>query len=668
MTVPQRHGFRWDVTATEGHAMTATTPTSTGRPRRIEVEEFFADPEFSGASISPDGNRIAYLAPKYGRTQVWVRGIDDDHDDAVCVTHDERRGIKTYYWTDDPRWLLYRQDTDGNEDWHIYRVDLDAPEEPALDLTPMAPGSRVVGAGMMRTEPGHLLVGMNPDPMVFGLYMIDVGTGATTLVREQPADSAAGTVFGRDTEERFFSRQADNGDHEFYAIDEATGERRLLLRLTGPEYPIGPYPMFPSADGEALIIGMFQDDADELRLIRIDRTGEQTVVAALPGRNLCTMGWATEDFGYPESVFLSRRTGEVIAARFVGDRPIIEPVDDHFAQVYAELSKLSDGVIDAVSSDDAEQRWVVSFLHDRDPGATYFYDHATGESRLLFRAHPSLDPADLAPMTAVHFTARDGLPLHGFLTLPVGVEPQRLPLVLLVHGGPWAHDLWRYSNEAQLLANRGYAVLQVNFRGSTGYGRRHITSAIKQLAGTMQDDLIDAAGWAVDQGYADPDRIAIFGGSYGGYATLVGVTFTPDYFAAAVDYVGVSSLLNFIGDLPPFVRPHLQNNWIAYAGDPEDPEQAADMRARSPIEKVDEIRTPLLVLQGANDVRVRQSESDAIVDSLRARGVPVEYFVAQDEGHHFTNPENLFTMYRLIDEHFDRHLRAGKGARITPSA
>lgn len=652
--------------------MTATTPTGTQQPRRIEVEEFFADPEFSGASISPDGARIAYLAPEYGRTQVWVRGIDETHDEAVCVTHDQRRGIKTYYWTDDPRWLLYRQDTDGNEDWHIYRVDLHAPGEPALDLTPMGPGSRVVGADVMRTKPGHLLAAMNPDPMVFGLYTIEIATGERTLVREQPADSLEGTAFGRETEQNFYARQAENGDHELYAID-ASGERRLLLRLNGPDYPIGPYPMFPTPDGEGLMIGMYQDGVDEGRLIRVDHSGEQTVVAALPGHSLCTMGWASEDFGYPETVFLSRRTGEVIAARFVGDRPIVVPIDPHFTEVYAALSQLSDGVIDAVSSDDAEQRWVVSFLHDRDPGVTYFYDHATGESRLLFRAHPALDPADLAPMTAVHLTARDGLPLHGFLTLPIGVEPQGLPLVLLVHGGPWAHDLWRYNNEVQFLVNRGYAVLQVNFRGSTGYGRKHITSAIKQLAGTMQDDLIDAADWAVARGYADPDRIAIYGGSYGGYATLVGVTFTPDYFAAAVDYVGVSSLLAFIGDLPPFVRPHIQNSWIAYAGDPDDPEQAADMRARSPIEKVDAIRTPLLVLQGANDVRVRQSESDAIVESLRGRGVPVEYFVAQDEGHHFTNPENLFTMYRLIEEHFERHLRPGKtgagtGGTVTPSA
>ncbi|WP_019201475.1 alpha/beta fold hydrolase [Tsukamurella sp. 1534] len=625
------------------------------RPRRIEIEEFFADPAFSGAVISPDGTRLAYLAPAYGRTQVWVRGVDDEHTAAICVTRDERRGIKTFYWTDDPRWLIYRQDTDGNEDWHLYRVDLEAPETPAVDLTPMAPGSRVLQMDVMRTKPGHILVEMNPDPMVIGLYTIEVATGQWTLVREQRPDGDGGGAFGWETQERFYSRQDAEGNYEIFAIDESD-ERRLLLRLNGIEYPIGPNPMFPAPDGDALVLGLYQDGTDEMRLVRQAHDGTQSVVAALPGHSLCVMGFATEDFGFPPSVFFSRRTGEPIAARFVGDRPIIVPVDPHFAEVLDRLSTLSDGVIDTVSSDTSEQRWVVSFLNDRDPGATYFYDHSTGESRLLFRAHPQLAPPDLAPMTAVSFVARDGLPLHAFLTLPVGVEPHGLPLVLLVHGGPWANDMWGYNREVQMLANRGYAVLQVNFRGSTGYGRTHLTAAVGELAGAMHDDLIDAAEWTVAQGFAARDRIGIYGGSYGGYAALVGATFTPDYFAAAVDYVGVASLIDYIEALPPFVRPHLRNNWLAYAGDPEVAAEAEDMRARSPITFVDRIRTPLLVVQGANDVRVRRAESDAIVTSLRDRGVPVEYFVADDEGHDFQNPENLVTMFRLIEQHLGRHL------------
>ncbi|MDD7940347.1 alpha/beta fold hydrolase [Actinomycetospora lutea] len=259
-------------------------------------------------------------------------------------------------------------------------------------------------------------------------------------------------------------------------------------------------------------------------------------------------------------------------------------------------------------------------------------------------------------MTPVRFTARDGLPLHAFLTLPVGVRREGLPLVLVVHGGPWAHDTWGYDPEAQFLADRGYAVLHVNFRGSTGYGKRHITAAVGELAGAMHDDLVDAVRWAVAEGVADPDRIGIYGGSYGGYAALVGVTVTPDLFAAAVDYVGISDLANFMRTLPEFARPHLTTNWYRYVGDPADPEQEADMLARSPITMVDRIRTPLLVAQGANDARVVQAESDNIVTSLRRRGVPVEYLVAQDEGHGFANPENQFRLYRAIEHHFAQHL------------
>jgi dipeptidyl aminopeptidase/acylaminoacyl peptidase len=626
-------------------------------PALLDVEEFFADPEFSGASISPDGTKLAYLAPNYGRTQVWVRGLEDEHEDAICVTHDKRRGVKTYYWTDDPRWLLYRQDTDGNEDWHIYRVDLENPTQPAVDLTPLPPGGRAAG-GLMRSKPGKLLVGMNQRPMFFDLFEIDIATGETTLVREQ--SGMVDGYLGPDDGVQFYQKQAEDGTYEFYAHDEETGDKRLIYSAGGAEFPVGLYPVIPTPDGSALLLGAYPEGSDDLSLIRVDRaTGEQTVVASKPGSSICTGGMFTEDFGTPPSLFFSQRTGELIGVRFVGDRPVVEALEPHFAEVLAELSKLSDGELESVSSDDEERLWVASFISDTEPGVTWLYDHSSRESRLLYR--PEL-PGELAPMRAVSLTARDGLPLHGFLTLPVGVEPSGLPMVLLVHGGPWAHDVWGYNREVQCLANRGYAVLQINFRGSDGYGKRHITAAIGQLAGTMHDDLIDACDWAVKEGYADPSRIGIFGGSYGGYATLVGVTFTPDYFAAAVDYVGISSLMNFMNSLPAFVRgPALKNNWLRYAGDPDIPEQAADMEARSPINKVDEIRTPLLVVQGAKDVRVVQAESDAIVEALRARGVPVEYFVAEDEGHDFKIPENLVRMYRLIEKHFGTYL----GGRVS---
>ncbi|CDR10645.1 alpha/beta hydrolase family protein [Streptomyces iranensis] len=259
-------------------------------------------------------------------------------------------------------------------------------------------------------------------------------------------------------------------------------------------------------------------------------------------------------------------------------------------------------------------------------------------------------------MTPVTITARDGLSLPSYLTLPVGVEPAGLPLVLLVHGGPWSRDSWGFNPAAQLLANRGYAVLQVNFRGSTGCGKDHLEAGIGELAGKMHEDLIDAVDWAVKEGYADRGRVAIFGGSYGGYAALVGVTFTPGVFAAAIDFYGPSNLVSFLRTVPEFAKPLLVNNWYLYAGHPDDTEQEADLRARSPISRVDRVRAPLMVVQGANDVRVVKAESDQIVDALRARGVEVEYLVKDNEGHGFVNPENNIDMFRAADRFLGRHL------------
>ncbi|MCO1660581.1 S9 family peptidase [Pseudonocardia humida] len=625
-------------------------------PDLVDVEELFADPEFADPSISPDGTRIAYLAPHRGRRNVWVRGIDQDHDAAVPVTHDTRRGITGYYWTDDPRFLLYRQDTDGDEDWHLYRVDLADPQLPAVDLTPLDPGSRVFAVDPETTVPGTVIAWMNPRPLFVDVFRIDVTTGETTplVERTDPTETFYVDRTGRAT--WFLSRDAD-GTHEISAADPDTGTRRRLHRVGGPEHPLGML-LVPLPDGSALLGDYQHPDGligDDLQLVRLDReTGERTVVAAVEGHSLDTLSAAVDTL--PPTYFADRRTGEPIAARFTGDRPVIVPLDPRFAEVQAALEKLSDGVLGWVQSDLAGRRWIATFVHDRDPGTTWLYDHVSGEARLLFGGRPQPDPADLAPMTPVGFPARDGLPLHGFLTLPVGVEPAGLPLVLLVHGGPWMHDTWGYNKAVQFLANRGYAVLQVNFRGSTGYGRRHLTAAIGEFAGAMHDDLIDAVDWAIARGYADPDRIAIVGGSYGGYAALVGVTVTPDRFAAAVDYVGISDLANFLATLPPFVRANMTNNWIAYVGDPDDPAQLADMRRRSPITMVDRIRTPLLVAQGANDVRVVQAESDNIVAPLRERGVPVEYIVAEDEGHGFENPENQVALFRAIERHLAEHL------------
>ncbi|MCV7227968.1 S9 family peptidase [Mycolicibacterium komossense] len=616
----------------------------------ISVEDFFRPPIRAAATISPDGSRIAYLAPWKNRLNVWVHGVDGG-DEPRRVTADETRSVTDYRWTDDPRWLLYAQDSGGDENWHIYRVDLDEPSAPVVDLTPF-PGARAYYE-LLADRPGKAMVGINNrTPELADAYELDIATGELTLLAENPG-KVAGWLPSRSGELFAFSLTAD-GDVELSSWDAGDRALRTIKVYDGADYTLGIWPMAVTADGKGLLLGSNRNP-EHTTLVRLDvATGEETEVDSHPTLSIDPRAGVFPTL--PSPLIVSRRTGELLAVRYLGERQVIQTVDDQFATVLASVEKLSGGDLTAISSDDSGRRWVVSFDDDTNPGVTYLYDHATGESRELFRPLPHLDPASLVPMTPVTIRSRDGLDLHSYLTLPLGTEPRGLPLVLVVHGGPWARDSWGFQSGTQLLANRGYAVLQVNFRGSTGYGQGFVKAAIGEFAGKMHDDLIDAVNWAVDQGYADRDRVAILGGSYGGYAALVGVTFTPDVFAAAVDYVGISSLANFMRTLPEVARPHLANNWHLFVGDPDDPDQLADMLARSPITRVDQIRTPLLVIQGANDVRVVQAESDNLVEALRARGVDVEYMVKGDEGHGFVNPENVVDLWRAIDRFLAEHL------------
>ncbi|MCX2729344.1 S9 family peptidase [Saccharopolyspora sp. NFXS83] len=620
-------------------------------PERITVEDFFRSPERAGASISPDGTRIAYLAPWKNRLNVWIEDLDGDAEPR-CVTADERRTVQHYAWTDDPRWLLYLQDDDGDENWHVFRVDLDEPGAPAVDLTPF-PGAAAIGLVLPAARPGKAVLQLNArDAAEFDLHELDIATGELTTLAENPGPVLGWLYAG---EGRLFAQTlTDDGDLALSRRDGETGRLHRVATFDGADHPMSIFPFEATPDGTAAWIGSNRG-TDRTRLVRLDlTTGQETEVDSHPEFDLDTRGAVFA--ALPSPLIRHRRTGELLGARYLGERQVIRALDPGFAEVLANLEALSDGTLAAVSSDEDGRRWVVSFTHDRDAGLTWFYDHETGERRLLFRPHSHLDPDAMAPMTPVTVPARDGLPLPSYLTLPVGIEPAGLPLVLIVHGGPWARDSWGFDKSVQLMANRGYAVLQVNFRGSSGFGKHHMRSAVGEFAGAMHDDLIDAVDWAVAQGYADPDRVAIFGGSYGGYATLVGVTFTPDRFAAAVEYVGISSLANFMRTVPDMAKPALINNWYHYVGDPSDPAQEADMLARSPITRVDEIRTPLMVVQGANDVRVVQAESDNLVEALRARGVDVDYLVFDDEGHMFTNPDNLIAMFRAADRFLARHL------------
>ena len=613
------------------------------------AHDLFCDPVRTGATLSPDGTLLAYLAPSGGRLNVWVEPVEGGP--ATCVTHDHERGIRSYRWTADPRWLLYLQDDRGDENWHLWRVDLEHPDEPAVDLTPF-PGV-TCRYELLAARPHCALVTMNlrrRDEL--DVHLLDLLTGELELVAQNPGD-VADWVLGASGD--VFAVTKDESGDETFSHWTPSGSRPLIT-FSGAENPLSVHPAQVTPSGDGLWLASNRG-TEHTRLVHVSvEDGTETVLAEQPGLSLDELPGLVPT--YPPTLVLSRDGSRLLAARFLGDRQVLHVLDPHFAQVHEALRGLSDGDLGAVSSDLSGTRWVVSFTSDTDPEVTWFYDHGTGEARRLFRPYPHLDPARLAPMRPVVVPSRDGLPLHSFLTLPVGVEPVDLPLVVLVHGGPWARDRWGWNPRVQFLAACGYAVLQVNMRGSTGYGKSFTRAAIGEFAGRMHDDLLDGRAWAVEQGIADPERTAIFGGSYGGYSALVAATFTPEVFAAAVDVCGISSLPSFLRTLGPQWRKFLASNWLLYVGDPDDPEQERDMLARSPVSRLDAVCRPLLVAQGGQDVRVVQAESDAVVEALRARGADVEYVLKADEGHGFFNPENNVDLYERVAAFLGRTIGA----------
>ncbi|APU15609.1 MULTISPECIES: S9 family peptidase [Actinoalloteichus] len=636
-------------------------------PQLIAVEEFFGPPARSRARLSPDGTKVAYFAPWRDRLNVFVRDLAGDwpETDAVDdpasrrVTSDDHRSIDAFFWTADSRYLLFTQDTDGDENAHLHRVDPTRPEEPAIDLTPID-GVRLLGTQFSSDRPGTVFVQLNARrPDLIDLYELDLDTARLTLLAENPGD-----VLGWQCtpQERILAfSMADDGDH--LLSDWNDGAQRLITRFPGDDHIFGVLPCVPTPDGTGLWIGSSRG-SDRTRLVRVDLdSGEQVGVDSHPVFDLDTPR-PEADPRFPSALIVHPTTGKLLGARYLGDRQVIHALDPQFAEVLPRLAELSDGDPAHLSCDAGGQRWVVDFTHDRDPGVTWFYDHTTGAARRLFRPYPHLDPARLAPVSPVTVPARDGLNLPCHLTLPTGVEPRGLPTVLLLHGGPWYRDSWCYDPEVQLLANRGYAVLQVNFRGSTGYGKAHTQAAIGEFAGRIHDDVIDALDWAIAQGHTDPDRVAIYGCSYGGYAALVGAAFTPDRFAAAVSYTGMSDLPDLIRSVIPVVRRGIQNSYLRYMGDPDDPDQEADLLARSPISRVGDITAPMLLIHGANDVRVARRHSDRIVEALRARGAEVEYLLNETEGHWFINPDSNIELYRTLERFLARHL----GGRATDPA
>ena len=601
-------------------------------PPLIPRDDLFGNPEKAMPQVSPDGKRLAYLAPKDGVLNVWVRSLEG-RDDRV-VTRDEKRGIRIYLWAYDGTHLLYLQDVGGDENWHVWAVNLETGD--IRNLTPHE-GAQAQLIAADPEHPNEVLVSLNTrDPRLHDVYRIDLRTGESRLEAENPGDIVGWLA---DSEFRVRAAQAARPDGGFeLRVRETPDSDWKTMVVWPPDEEGSPYGF--TQDGRSLYLGSsLGSDTQELRLLDI-RSGNEQTLARNP----------EVDLG---EVIIHPTEHRIQAAGFNKDRLRWTVLDSDIAPDLEFLAAQHDGEVRIASRTLDDALWIVLFAQDVRPASYYLYDRPSRNLSFLFTTRPSLEDKTLAEMLPVAIPARDGLTLNSYLTLPPGIEPRNLPLVLNVHGGPWARDGWGYDPESQWLANRGYATLQVNFRGSTGFGKRFLHAGDKEWGAKMHDDLIDAVNWAVEKGYADRSRVAIFGGSYGGYAALVGAAFTPDVFACSVDIVGPSSLITLINSIPPYWEP-LKKVFIVRVGDPESEKEF--LESRSPLFKSDRITCPLLIAQGANDPRVKQAESEQIVSALREKGKDVEYLLFEDEGHGFARPENRLKFYAAAERFLARYL------------
>lgn len=613
--------------------------SATQLPPLIPRETLFGNPERTRPQLSPDGQYLAYIAPDEKNVlRVWLRTVGQEDDRQL--TDDKKRGIRMYFWTYKAQQLIYLQDSDGDENFHLYSVNIDS--DVVRDLTPFQ-GVKAQPVDLDPEFPDEVLVGLNlTDRQKFDVYRINLNTGAVEFDTDNPGNVVSWTADATFQVRAATAATPDGGSELLFR--ETVDKPWETVRHWGPDDEGGAVSF--SADGKTLyIIG--SHDANAQRLIALDlATREETVMA--------------EDEQYDVGGILVHPTTRVIqAVSFYKDKVQWQVLDQSIAPDFEAITQVREGEFGVTNRTLADDTWLVAYTTDDGPVYYYSYNRESKSSTLLFSNQPELEELSLASMQPISYEARDGLTIHGYLTTPVGLEAKNLPTVLLVHGGPWARDNWGYSPIVQWLANRGYAVLQVDFRGSTGYGKAFLNAGNRQWAAAMHDDLIDAVNWLVEQGIADPDKVAIMGGSYGGYATLAGLTFTPEVFAAGVDIVGPSNLVTLMQSIPPYWAPMLASMYHR-VGNLETEEEF--LKSRSPLFFVDRIQKPLLIGQGANDPRVKQAESEQIVEAMKQANKPVEYVLYTDEGHGFARPENRLHFFAIAEAFLAKYL----GGRSEP--
>lgn len=608
----------------------------------------FGNPDKAAPKISPDGRRLAFLAPVDGVLNVWVGPVDDPAA-ARPLTRDTHRGIRIYFWAYTSQHILYLQDKDGDENWRVYAVDLESGK--VRDLTPIT-GVQARIYGVSHKFPGEVLIGLNDrDPRLHDIHRVNLETGERQLLLTN--EGFVSFLIDDEFNVRFGMRFTPDGSNQLFQRTDA-GDWKLFATI-GHEDALTTGPAGFDKTGRVLyLIDSRGRNTAALTTIDLD-SGQQTVVAEHPRVDVADL-----------MIHPVEKKLEAVAFNHL--RKQWRVLDESLKADLDYLRTVADGDLEVVSRTLDDRWWVVAYLLDDGPTRIYLYDRAGRKARFLFTNRKALEGLPLAKMHPLAIHSRDGLELVSYLTLPPASDPdgdgrpaRPVPLVLFVHGGPWHRDSWGYNPMHQWLANRGYGVLSVNFRGSTGFGKQFINAADGEWAGKMHDDLIDAVNWAVGERIAEPGKIAIMGGSYGGYATLVGLTFTPEVFACGVDIVGPSNLVTLMQNAPPYWLP-LMDVFKRRIGDHETEEGRAFLLRRSPLTHAERICRPLLIGQGANDPRVKQSESDQIVAALRKKNIPVTYVLFPDEGHGFARPENRLA-FNAIAEAF---LAAQLGGRFEP--
>ncbi|MDP6375923.1 MAG: S9 family peptidase [Pseudomonadales bacterium] len=599
--------------------------------------DVFGNPTRIQGRISPDGKHLSWLAPVDGVLNIWVADASDPST-ARAVTQERERGVAMHFWSPDSRFVLYLQDSGGNENHHVYAADIESGE--VRDLTPVGEATKATIEAVSRQRPDRVLVGLNErNPQLFDLYEITISTGEQKLIVENPG--FVGFVADHNLEPRLALKQVV-GSGVLVMKSDGEGGWSEWLSIPAEDVLTTNVVGFTADNEHVYITDSRERDTTALTLVSLE-DGAAEVVAEDPRADISNV--VIDPVTYEVTAYAVDYTRVEWHALTDGAQDDLEYLRARLDGDLSFLSGTADGIRAVVHSEAAQA-----------PGTYYLFDRDARTLDRMFDTRPELADAQLQPMHPVEVTSRDGLTLVSYVTLPPGSDTdgdglpeQPVPMVLLVHGGPWARDAYGYNSTHQWLANRGYAVLSVNYRGSTGFGKTFVNAAIGEFAGKMHDDLIDAVNWAIASKITSSGQVAIMGGSYGGYATLVGVTFTPDSFECGVDIVGPSSLVTLVESFPPYWAPFLESTWFKYVGNPANEAQRADMFNRSPISRVKDIQVPLLIGQGQNDPRVTKLESDQLVAAMGERDLPVTYLNYPDEGHGFARPENRMSFFAVTE-------------------